>query len=164
MSSTDDTRKQQILKQVNATPGANLRQVQRYTNLPLSTTARLLNELEEEGKIESGKETAYRRFFPIGKRLHKRERVLLGFVNKPRPRAILQHLLANPGIRHGDLADAVGLPAPTLTYYMKQIVAEDVVKVRKKGATRMYRVKNPALVKKALSRTSKGFDKTIAKG
>lgn len=162
MSSSDDDRKKAILDQVSATPGANLRQVQRYTGIPLSTTARFLDELEDDGKIESESDTAYRRFFPIGKRLHKRERVVLGFVNKPRPRRILETLLANPGIRHGELADAVGLPAPTLTYYMKQIVAEDLVKVRKKGASRMYTVKNPAVVQKALDRTRTGYQERIA--
>lgn len=164
MPSKNDARKQQVLKQVNSTPGANLRQVQRYTDLPLSTAARFLDELEDEKRIESSINGSFRRFFPTGKRLHKREREVLSLVNKPRPRAILQHLLSNAGIRHGDLADAVDLPAPTLTYYMKQIVAEDLVKVRKEGAARIYQVKNPALVRKAINRTAKGFDEVIAKG
>lgn len=161
MADIDAARKDAIVKQVNATPGLNLRQVQRYTEIPLSTAARLLDELESEGKIESESD-AFRRFFPVGKRLHKHERVVLGFANKPRPRRILETILQNPGIRHGELADLVDLPAPTLTYYMKQIVGEDVVKVQKKGVLRMYRAKNPAMVRRALERTRGGYQERYA--
>jgi predicted transcriptional regulator len=157
MSDSDDDRIKAILTRISATPGANLRQVQRYTGIPLSTPARLLDELEATGKVESESDNAYRRFYPVGKRVNKRERVVLAFVNKPRPRRILEALLENPGVRHGELADALSLPAPTLTYYMKQIVAEDLVKVRKKGASRMYKVKNPPVVRKALDRTQNGY-------
>lgn len=164
MSTNDIKRKNAIQQQIKANPGLNLRQVQRYTNLPLSTTARLLNQLEEEGQIDSVTKNSFRQFFPVGGRLHPRERVVLTYVNKPRPRNILEKLLDNPGIRHGELADLIGLPAPTLTYYMKQLIDADVVKVRKDGVLRLYRIKNTNLVKKALQRTAKTFDPIIAKG
>jgi predicted transcriptional regulator len=157
MRGSDSDRKQLVLDQVHKTPGANLRQVQRYTGVPLSTTARLLDELENEGKVESESDIAYRRFFPVGKRLQKRDRMVLAYVNKTRPRKILAALLEQPGLRHGELADHLLLPAPTLTYYMKQLVAADLVKVRKKGASRMYKVKNIAQVEKALQRTQNGY-------
>lgn len=157
-------RKGRILRQVESTPGANLRQIQRYTEYPLSGVAMLLDELEDEGKVESTRVLHYRRFFPTGKNLHKRERVVLSFVNKPRPRSILQYLLGHPDTRHSDLADALGLAAPTLTYYMKQILGEDVVSVHQEGVEKFYRIKNPKLVKKALDRTAKGFDEVLAKG
>jgi len=155
-------RQEAVLKQIARCPGANLRQLHRLTGIPLSTTARILDQLEEDGAIRSQIDKAYRRFFPAGKGLHKRERVLLGFLNKPRPRSIMETLLDQPGIRHSDLADAIDLPAPTLTYYLKQIVGHDLVAVRKRGAARHYRVKNPEMLRKALDRTESGFDPDLA--
>lgn len=153
-----------VKSQVEATPGANLRQISRYTVIPLSTTARLVDELEESGVLESETDGSYRCFFPRGQRIPERQRVVLTLVNKLRPRGIMELLVDNPGIRHGDLAGLMGLPAPTLTYYMKQIVDKDLVKVRKDGATKSYRLKNPDLVSRMLDRTKKGFDGEIAKG
>lgn len=162
MSTSRQQRATDVLQQIEACPGANLRQIHRTTGIPLSTTARLLDQLEGDGHIRSEVDNAYRRFFPIGKGLHKRERVLLGFLNKPRPRSIMETLLENPGIRHSELANSVDLPPPTLTYYLKQIVREDLVQVRKKGAARHYRVKNPEMLRKALERTEPGFDRELA--
>ena len=162
MSTPKSDRIQAVVRHVEACPGANLRQIHRASHVPLSTTARILDQLESEGRVRSEADNAYRRFFPVGKGLHKRERVLLGFISKPRPREILETLLENPGIRHTDLAKSVSLPPPTLTYYLKQIVAEDIVHVRKRGAARHYRVKNPEMLKKALERTDEGFSPETA--
>lgn len=151
-----------LLDQVEKTPGANLRQIHRLTDLPLSSTYRLLEDLENEGKVRSETVRGYRRYFPAAKGMHKRERILLGVISKTRPREMLETILENPGIRHGELADAVGLPPPTATYYMKQLVAEDLVLVRKDGVSRHYRIKNPDMVRKAFTRTAKGFDATLA--
>jgi predicted transcriptional regulator len=162
MAQTDAERKRLILQQVNATPGVNLRQVQRYTKIPLSTTARLLDELEAERKVVSESTAAFRWFFPSGKRVAGAERSLLVMANKPRPRRIIEAILDNPGMRHGDLADSLNLPAPTLTYYMKQVVSAGLVKVQKSGVERRYRLKNPALARKVLDRTRAGFQEKLA--
>lgn len=162
MSSKRDDRIESVIAHIEACPGANLRQIHRITGVPLSTTARILDQLEEDGVVKSENGSSYRRFYPVGKGLHKRERVLLGFLNKPRPRGILTGILEEPGIRHSDLAKRVGLPPPTLTYYLKQIVAKDLVVVRKKGAARHYRAKNPEMVEKALERTAAGYNPKLA--
>lgn len=162
MSSKRDDRIVAVIAQIEACPGSNLRQIHRITGVPLSTTARLLDKLEMDGVVKSENGSSYRRFYPVGKGLHKRERVLLGFLTKPRPRGILEGILREPGIRHSDLADSLGLPPPTLTYYLKQIVAKDLVVVRKKGVARHYRVKNPEMLEKALERTEAGYDPELA--
>lgn len=162
MADTDATRRRQILQRVKATPGVNLRQVQRYTGIPLSSTMRLLDELESEGRLTSEAVSNTRRFFLPGKALSPTERIVLGFVNKPRPRRILEAVVASPGVRHGDLAEQAGLQAPMLTYYMKQMVDEGVVEGEWAGVERHYRVKNAALVRRALDRTRGGFQEAKA--
>lgn len=161
MPRSTTNRRKLLVDQVQQIPGANLRQLQRMTDLPLSSAYRMLEDLEAEGVVRSESVRGYRRYFPT-KGLHKRERLLLGVISKPRPRAILETVLSNPGIRHSELAEAVDLPAPTLTYYMKQIVGEDLIVVRKAGVSRHYRVKNPDLVRKSIKRTARGFDPKLA--
>lgn len=158
----EDERAREIIRQINATPGASLRQIVRYTGLPFSATLKLVEVLESEGAIKKEAHGAYRRFYPGGERMHVRERLALAFVNKPRPRAILQAVLGKPGIRHGDLAETVEVPAPTLTYHMKDLLKNKLLRTRKDGTSRHYSVVNPGLVKRAIRRTAK-FDGAIAK-
>lgn len=148
-------REEALLDQVERSPGASLRQIHRLSGIPLATAQRLLNALEEAGRVRSerGPSTqSHRRFYPAGRGLHKRERVLLGFLSKPRARDLLEAIRDEPGIRHSDLAAKVGLPAPTVTYYLKQLVGEDLVMVRAAGVQRHYRIKNPVMLEKALER------------
>lgn len=153
-----EERKKTLIKQVEATPGANLRQLHRYTEIPLSTTSRLLDALEAEGAIRSEGNSATRHFYPAGTGLHARERIALRFVSKPRSRALVTTILDQPGIRHSELAAAVDLPPPTLTYYMKQFKAADIVLERRVGVEVYYRAKNTSLLRRALQKTRRGFD------
>lgn len=151
-----------IVAQVERWPGSNLRQVARATLIPLSTTARILDQLVEQGRVRLEGDGGTNHYYPIGQRLHKRERVALRILAKPRPRAILEAILADPGIRHVDLAAKIDLPPPTLTYYLKAMVEEQLVAVRKAGAARHYTAKNPAMLRTALERTTGGFSPEIA--
>jgi predicted transcriptional regulator len=129
----------------------------------LSTTARYLERLVDEGRVRADEGPGYVHYFVAGKGVHKRERVMLATISRPRPRGLLETVLGDPGIRHKDLASAVKLPAPTVTYYMKQLVAKDLVVVRKHGVEVHYRIKNPPMLETALKRTAKGYDPRIAK-
>jgi DNA-binding IclR family transcriptional regulator len=157
-------RLEDIVRTVEAWPGANLRQVQRASGVPLSTTVRYLDRLVDEGRLRMETTGGYKYYYVAGKGLHKRERVLLATISRPRPRRLLEVVLAHPGIRHKELSEAVGLPPPTTTYYMKQMVVKDLVVRRRSGTERHYRIKNPDMLEKALTRTAKGYDAKIAKG
>lgn len=149
-----------ILDHISRWPGTNLRQTHRATEIPLSTTARILERLVRQGQVRIEARAGYSHYYPA-QGLHKRERVLLATLAKPRPRALLSTIHENPGIQHKDLAVAVGIPPPTATYYLKQLVAKDLVTVRKKGIERHYRIKNPDMLEKAFKRT-KAWDEKVA--
>lgn len=151
-----------VISRIQEFPGTNLRQLHRATGIPLSTTHRMVRRLEKEGTIVAESEGNRMRYYPAGQGIHKRERILLGFVSKPRPRGILETILANPGIRHSDIAQSVGLPAPTVTFYVKQMLDKDLVLARRKGVEKHFRIKNPDMVSKALERTAGGWDPKTA--
>lgn len=120
--------------------------------------------LESKGKIKGVADGGYRRFYPVGQRFHPRDRVALAFVNKPGCRKILEIILNAPGVQHQELADLASMPVPTLTYFVKSLRTNKLVRVRRTGPSCFYRLVNPALIEKALQRTAEGFDEAIARG
>lgn len=141
---------------VAATPGAHFSKIRDDLQLGTGETQHHLRRLKREDVIESRKDGDYSRFFPAG-RFSEFEQVALGYLRRETPRGMLTRLLENPDATAGELADAVGVSAPTISKYAKKLENSGLLS-REDG----YTVRNPEVVVLLLVRYADSFDADTA--
>lgn len=147
--SDDEEHARNVLQYLRQNPGAHLRKMHRGLDVPLTSLARLMWQLEDDGRVHAERDGFFTRYW-LSQKPHQREREVISLLHNDRLRAIAEHLRENPGVNHGDIADALELPPSSLTYYLKKFEDQKLLDVRREGVVRRYRLKNPALVGRAL--------------
>lgn len=151
MAEVDEAVVEEVWDQLQATPGANLRQIHLRSGLPSLTVTRAVHELQRKGRVREEVMKKSRRFYPKGVARSKKERRLLAYMNQPRARLIMQYLLKHPGTRQKELAQDLDLDPPAAAYWLRRFEDAGLLDVQRKGTAAHYRVKEPPRVKNALS-------------
>ncbi len=146
----EDHEVQIVWNQLQTTPGANLRQIHLRSGLSVLTVSRAIEQLENEDRVREENLKKSRRFYPKGLARSRKDRQLLAYMNQPRARKILNHLLANPMIRQKELAEDLELDPPAAAYWLRHFENAGVLDVKRKGTACHYRVKEAPRAKKAL--------------
>lgn len=149
---TDMTNYQRTVERaVKASPGANLRQLQRQTGIPLATMSKLLNDLESHRRVRSEQDGNRRRFYPKGMHLTKKDRTVLGLLNDPTTNEILMHIHRNPGVRPGIVSEELNLAQPMVTYHVKKLKEAGLVKEQREGVAKRLTIKDANRIDKVAS-------------
>lgn len=151
-SDSDSDAPDAIAGYVAATPGAHFSKLRDDLQLGTGETQHHLRALQRDDVVESRKDGDYRRFFPAG-RFSAFEQVALGYLRRETPRGMLVELLGDPGISAGDLAERLGVSAPTVSKYGGQLESAGLLD-REDG----YRVEQPETVLLLLVRYADSFD------
>jgi predicted transcriptional regulator len=146
-----DTYHRAVEKAVAQSPGANLRQLQRLTGIPLATVSKILNDLESNRRVRSEQDGNRRRFYPRGVNLTKKDRVVLGLLNDPTTNDILLHIHRNPGVRPGIVSQELNLAQPMVTYHVKKLKEAGLVKEEREGVAKRLTIKDADRVDRAAS-------------
>jgi predicted transcriptional regulator len=146
----DEDTVEEVWEQLQATPGANLRQLHLRSGVPTVTVTRIVEELKREGRVKEDVLKKSRRYYPRELARSKRDRRLLAYMNQPRARRIMTHLLEHPKIRQKELAEDLCIDPPAAAYWLRHFEDTGVLDVRRKGTACHYKVKEPQRVKKAL--------------
>ena len=134
-----------------------MRQLHLRTGVSTMTVTRAVEELKREGKVREETWKKSRRYYPKDVARSKKERLLLAYMNQPRARMIMEHLLANPGIRQKELSRDLELDPPAAAYWLRYFEDTGVLDVRRKGTACHYRVKDTQRVKKALKKVDEEY-------
>ncbi len=137
---------------VAATPGAHFSKIRDDLQLGTGETQHHLRRLTRAGAIESRKDGDYSRFFPAD-RFSEFEQIALGYLRRETPRGMLTTLLENPDATAGELADEIGVSAPTISKYANKLEESGLLS-REDG----YAVQNPEVVLLLLVRYADSFD------
>ncbi|MFB6166499.1 MAG: winged helix-turn-helix transcriptional regulator [Haloarculaceae archaeon] len=141
---------------VAATPGAHFSKLRDDLQLGTGETQHHLRGLVRAGALESRKDGDYRRYFPAG-RFSEFEQVALGYLRRETPRGMLVALLSNPDASASDLADRLGVSAPTISKYASELESAGLLS-REDG----YAVERPETVLLLLVRYADSFDARTA--
>ncbi|WP_136717963.1 winged helix-turn-helix transcriptional regulator [Halorientalis salina] len=137
---------------IAATPGAHFSKIRDDLQLGTGETQHHLRRLRREDAIETRKDGDYSRFFPAG-RFSAFEQVALGYLRRETPRGMLITLLRTPDVTGAELADEVGVSAPTISNYAGEL-ADAGLLTKEDG----YTVENPEVVLLLLVRYADSFD------
>jgi predicted transcriptional regulator len=101
-------------------PGAHFSKVRDDLSLGTGETQHHLSRLVEDGTVETFRDGDYRRYVIAG-RFGEFEKTALGYLRRETPRGMLIELLRAPETAPGDLATALGVSAPTVSKYGREL-------------------------------------------
>ena len=134
----DIENRRRIYQRICSHPGEHMRELQRALDMPMGLLGHHLNYLEEHGIVSSRMDRYYKRYYPS--EMGARERTFLSALRQERPRAIVLHLVLNPGRSHRELSEHFGLSPSTLSFYLKDLEAKGVVRRMKAGRESLFDV------------------------
>lgn len=137
-----------ILRCVLDRPGIHLREVEREAELPLGQVLYHLDRLERMGILVSARDAGFRRYYPAHD-VGRGEKRFLAALRHEVPRRVLLHLLQAPA-NHKEIQDTLGLAPSTLSFHLARLLASGVLTRRREGASNVYTLLEPDLVRREL--------------
>jgi DNA-binding MarR family transcriptional regulator len=124
----------QIHGYVLAKPGCHYNQIKQTLHLNNGTLAYHLRKLEREEFIKSVRDGMYKRFYPVGLKIPKREIKLSAMQDH-----ILEIIRHHPGVSQKEVATEVGISAPAVIYHIGVLSGAKLVRSEKVGSRMEYR-------------------------
>jgi predicted transcriptional regulator len=136
----DDDFRHDLYRQITTNPGAGTTELRELTGASRGRLRYHLNMLIREGKVAAVDYRSHFRHFARNQRYTALEKRTLASLRDETPGAILAHLLRSPGATQSDIADDLGLAAPTVSLHMQQFEAEGIVAVDREERPFRYRL------------------------
>ncbi len=156
----ENENRSKIYAVIETTPGIHLRELQRVLDMPLSTLDYHLDYMTRKRIIFSETKRNIKRFY--AKLLDTEDRKVLAALRQQRMRQIVLTVLARKKAKFKFLAERLGLPSSTLSYYLKYLVDKNILVKEKVGYENLYMVKDEDRVAKVLTAYKSSFlDKLV---
>jgi len=139
----DQDVRSRVYNYIRENPGIHLRGLAGEMHLKLGTLRYHLNVLRTTHKITVAENPATVRFYENSGTYSATEQQVLKHLRNPTTRRILGILLARPSATRQEIADAVGITGPSITWHMKRLEEDHLVFMRKDGRTTAYTVPAP---------------------
>ncbi len=137
-------RREEILELIRRKPGITFREITRELGIGVGALQYHLGKLEEDGKVFSKRLGRRRYLFP--NEMKEVSQNLLMAISTENRRRVLVSLLGGPLIQT-DIIKKTGMSQPSVSYHLKSLVELGVVKEKKAGRRRIYRVAyDPAIL------------------
>ena len=98
-----------------------------------------IRRLERDGRVTSARRGLYRFFYPAAL-FGEKQRDVLSFLSLDTPRELLLNMVQKPDSGQDELARAVAVSQPTVSWHLKRLVELGIVEKRQTGRVVMYRV------------------------
>lgn len=131
-------------------PGVHLREIERLTSLPLGVVRHHLDRMQRDGVVFSRQDRHFKRFFSSGKLPANTPTEIFDALRQDGPRTIVLHLLNSPGSTHGGMADALDIPASTLSTYLSMLLSKKVIGRERRDRRNLYFIRDEEGVAKVL--------------
>lgn len=119
---------------VRERPGIHLRALAEASGHALSTVEYHLHQLVKFDLLHTREEGGAKAFYPPD--LDRRDKDLLYAVRHEAPRRICAHLLLHPGASPAELKEALGIPAPTLSFHLKKLRQKELTREEPAGRSK----------------------------
>lgn len=150
----DLDRRRQILELIQAYPGLHLSDLARRLDWTPMLAEYHVRILEQHGLISSLQEAHYHRYYARVQRegfqvdaLGAQDKRILGLLRHPVRLHIAAYLAANIAARNKELANAIGMSRPAVTYQLGKLVKAGIVL---KDGSDLYRLVDPTTVTRLL--------------
>jgi predicted transcriptional regulator len=161
----ENENRRKIYRVIEANQGIHLRELQRVTNLPLTTLDYHLTYMARKGIIYSETEGHFKRYYT--KPLDNQDKKVLSALRQNKLREIVLFVMSNKKVKYQLLSEYFKLPHSTLSCYLKSLVDNNILIKEKIGYETIYIVKDEDRVAKVLVAYKKSVldmivDKTLS--
>lgn len=129
--------RKKIFEHISLNPGVHFRELQRALNLAIGALDYHLKFMEKNEIIVSKEEGHYKRYYPRN-RFDPSSKSILSFLRQEIPRGIILFLIENKRCSHSKILSNFDISGATLSYHLKRMQAEGLVKAEKKGREMEY--------------------------
>lgn len=158
----ENENRRKIYAAVEKNQGIHFRDIQRLLDMPLTTLEYHLSYLTRKQILYSEREGNLRRYYT--KPLDAEDKKVLSALRQNKMREIVLIVVANQKAKYQFLAEYLGLPNSTLSFYLKYLVDGGILLREKVGYENIYTVKDEERVSKVLVSYKQSFlDKLVDK-
>jgi predicted transcriptional regulator len=131
-----------IFDRIRKMPGIHLRALSAVTGTPMGTLRYHLGVLQENHTITSLDKGGHLHFYENSGTYTPAQQTILKHLRNETARAILGELLRGYASSRQEIADAVGVSAPAVTWHMKRLMEDRIVEQEKTGRVVRYEIRN----------------------
>jgi len=143
-------------------PGIYLRELVRATGLALGTVEHHLHLLVKHGLLESRIPGPHRRCYFPRTGVAQKGLELVALVRNATLRAVLDVLASTDDLEALELARRLAIAPATAAYHLNRLVQWEVAETLRLGRARIYRLRDPEAVRKALSTATDPLETAVA--
>jgi len=154
--------RQKILEVIYTHPGIHFRELERKTNLATGQLEYHLDRLRKAGLITSEKDGRYTRFYPVVEGEEEEVQRILKHLYRSKVREIILYILENGTATAEELRSITGMSPSALSWHMKRLLDDGIVKKKTLARKAVYTLKNPEAAKKALTIHHEGLMDKLA--
>lgn len=142
-----------VLGFVTRYPAAHVREIERQLNLSSKLASYHLDALEAKDLVKRVEADGYVRWIATkgGARLSESDLRVLCHLRRAPAFRIAGELLAHGELPQNRFGKALGLAKASVTYHLKALLADGIVLVRVEGRERLYRLGDPAQVRRIVT-------------
>ncbi len=133
-----------IYNHIKENPGVHYSAIANETGINRGTLRYHLKILQMYDKVCMFHSTGYTRYFENNMKFDKYDQRVLHHLKNDTSKKILEELVENPDVSRKDISLAVGISGPSVSWYMKQLCADDIVSTSREGRHVRYRLNSEA--------------------
>ena len=160
-------RTQKLQKLIDDNPGIRFREIMRSSGLKNGVLSHYLKKLEDHGVVKVVRGPRQVRFYSPN--ITQEESIVIQALKKQTPRDLLLALIKEDGLEFSQLVKEVKKSPSTVSLYLSQIVADELVEIKVIELTKRYHIKVRELVDKlieehrpgSLDKPKSGFEDII---
>ncbi|MGA2386702.1 MAG: winged helix-turn-helix transcriptional regulator [Candidatus Bathyarchaeia archaeon] len=144
----ENERRRKIYTVILKNPGLHIRELQRIVGIPLSSLQYHLNYLSRRNIILEEKSEHYTRYYC--KPLDPEDKRILVILRQKRIRDIVLIMLVNKKAKYRFIFESLGLPASTVSFYLKCLLENNIIERTKVGYENIYTLKDEERIARIL--------------
>ena len=133
-----------IYDHIKENPGVHYSAIANETGINRGTLRYHLKMLQMYDKVRVFHGTGYTRYFENNMKFNEYNQKVLHHLRNDTSKKILEELVENPDVSRKDISLAVGVSGPSVSWYVKQLCADDIVSTSREGRHVRYRLNNEA--------------------
>jgi len=140
----DQEARSKIYNHIKENPGVHYSAIADETGINRGTLRYHLKILQMWDKVHVFHSTGYTRYFENNMKFDEYDQRVLHHLKNDTSKKILEELVENPDVSRKDISLAVGVSGPSVSWYMKQLCADDIVSTSREGRHVRYRLNSEA--------------------
>lgn len=133
--------RRRIVDFVRLNPGLHMRELATRLDIAVSTLEYHAHQLVKHGHLVTREAGGFKAYYP-GEGMDRRDKDILYVIRHEAPRRICSHVLLSPGATPKDIASALDMAAPTLSFHLNKLRKAGILRETPAGRTKRLHVED----------------------